>query len=307
MSEEKGKENSRAPMCTCRILAAIVSVAAFQVSSYTGADAQRVKDPSPHSEALLIPEVYSVLPGQAFAVGLKISLDPGWHSYWLNPGDAGQPTRIQWDIPAGYRAGELQWPFPQIVEESTVVSYGYNDELMLLTEITPPKFLSIGQTVRFAAVAHWLVCNNICLPATADLDFEIQISDQAASPTPRWREAFEKTRRNLPIVADSWRMSVSRSDGGFVLHIFPERGILTAFDRSFFFVSERGVLAHGAPQDVSYADGGVRISLVRSPYAREEPERLSGVLVLPELIRVDKSTTRAFAIDVAVPAESNER
>jgi thiol:disulfide interchange protein DsbD len=275
-------------------------VAALQVFPPHELAAQRNEDPSPHSDAVLIPEVPSVRPGEAFTVGLKISLDPGWHSYWLNPGDAGQPAGIVWDIPAGYRVSELQWPFPQKVEESTVVTYGYHDEVMLLATITPPRFLSIGQTVKFAAVAHWLVCNNICLPAKADLEFEIQISDQAVTPNPRWRESFEETRRNLPTIANTWDMAASRADDGFVLRITPERSLFSAFDGAFFFVSERGVLAHGAPQRTVHTGESLSISLVRSPYARGEPERLTGVLVMPELVQLESGATRAVVVDVPV-------
>jgi thiol:disulfide interchange protein DsbD len=187
------------------------------------------------------------------------------------------------------------------------VSYGYDDEVMLLTEITPPRFLTLGQTVKFEAEAHWLGCEDICLPAMAELEFEIQISDEASAPSPQWREAFADTRRSLPVVAESWVMSATRFDEGFILEILTAHSAQPSFDGAFFYACERGVIAHGAQQKVTKADGGVRISLLRSPYARGETTRLRGVLVMPDAVEVGSVRARAVVVDVAVSGGSNSK
>ncbi len=281
--------------------------AALQLSFVACPAAQQVEDPSPHSAAELIPEGRSVRPGDPFTVALRLTLDPGWHSYWLNPGDAGQPAAIDWDLPAGYSAGELQWPFPQMVEESTVVSYGYEDEVMLLTEITPPQSQAFGQTVRFAAEARWLVCANICLPAKANLELEVQIGEETAAPNARWQAAFSATRSSLPVVAETWAMSAFRSDDGFLLQIAPEHSPPPSFEGAFFFASDRGIVDHGAEQRVSRADGAVRLSLLRSRFARDEPARLKGVLVMPDPVELGIGQARAVAVDVPITGEPRDR
>lgn len=300
MSNKKSTNKARTRLLYGSALTVSTASIALQLMPLAGLSAQRDDDPSPHSDAELISEVAATRPGEPFTVALRISLDPGWHSYWQNPGDAGQPASIEWRIPAGYRAGAIEWPYPHKVEESTVVSYGYDDEVMLLTQIMPPRFLTIGQTVKFAARAHWLVCNNICLPATAALEFEIEISEQAVPPTPRWRGAFEETRRRLPVSVSTWEMSASRTAEGFTLEIVPDGVPPSSFDGAFFYVSERGVLAHGAPQVVSLANGRVSLSLTRSPYARTEPDRLVGVLVMPVSVELEEGMTRAIVVDVPV-------
>jgi len=264
------------------------------------------EDLSPHSDAEMISEVSSARPGEPFCVGLRLTLDPGWHSYWLNPGDAGQPAAIEWDLPAGYRAGEIQWPFPHKVEESSVVSYGYDNEVMLLTEITPPRSLTDEQTVSISALAHWLVCKDICLPAEADLEFEIRISDEPSLPDPQWIEAFAETRERLPAVASGWAMSATRDREGFVLEVNLDGPIPQSIEGAFFFASERGVLDHGAYQRVARGDGRFSISLTRSKYARAEPKRLKGVLAMPEEITLGRVSTRAIAVDVSVVGEQRD-
>lgn len=284
-----------------------LSVAALQLFSVACNTAQQAEDLSPHSAAELIPEDRSVRAGEPFTVALRLTLDPGWHSYWLNPGDAGQPAAIDWDLPAGYSAGELQWPFPRMVEESTVVSYGYEDEVMLLTEFTPPHTQPIGNTVRFAAEARWLVCANICLPAMANLEFEVQIGEETAAPNVRWQAAFAATRSSLPVVAESWAMSAFRTDDGFFLQIVPANSLPPSFEGAFFFASDRGVVDHGAEQRVSRGDGAVRLSLVRSRFARGEPARLKGVLVMPDPVELGLGQARAVAVDVAVSSDASDR
>jgi DsbC/DsbD-like thiol-disulfide interchange protein len=275
-------------------------VTALQLISVGGLSCQPAEDPSPHSSAELISEVQSIRPGEPFTVALRITLDPGWHSYWLNPGDAGQPAAIDWKIPAGFRAGEIQWPYPRTVEESTVVSYGYEDEVVLLTEILPPRFMTTGQTARFAAEARWLVCDNICLPASADLEVEVTLTDEPPVPAPRRVSMFAEARSRLPIRVDLLEMSASLDDESIVLQIIATDDPGGSFDGAHFFASERGVISHAAPQIVVQEDGIVRITLRKSQFLREPLDRLTGVLVLPDALNLETGTTRALAVDAAV-------
>ena len=281
-------------------------VMASQVALLACSVDSQVEDLSPHSSAELIAEFPSVQPGEPFTVGLRISLDPGWHSYWLNPGDAGQPATIIWDMPAGYRAGEIQWPLPEMVEESSLVSYGYEEEVLLLTEIVPPQSLVTGQRETFFIEAHWLVCNNICLPASASLELEVQISDRASAPNRRWRELFSETRRKMPVVAEGWAMTATRIEVGFTLDLVPAQVPHSSISGAFFFASERGVLEHGAPQSISGEESRVRLTLMRSRYARGEPDRLKGVLVMSDEVDIGTGKARAVSVDVEISGEPNE-
>jgi thiol:disulfide interchange protein DsbD len=189
-----------------------------------------------------------------------------------------------------------------MVEESTVVSYGYEDEVMLLTEILPPRFMTVGQTVRFAAEARWLVCKNICLPASADLEFELRLTDEPPVPSARWESMFAETRSRLPIRADGLEMSASLNDDSIVLQINSTYVSGLSFEDAHFFASEPGVIAHGAPQFVTQEKGNVRIVLRKSQFLRPTLVRLTGVLVLSDLVDLEAGRTRALAVDAAVAA-----
>jgi hypothetical protein len=99
--------------------------------------AQLQQDPSPHSDAQLVAELAAIRPGEAFTVALRLTMDAGWRSYWRNPGDAGGETVIEWTLPEGFAAGEIQWPHPRRIEAPPLASYGYDDEVLLLVEILP--------------------------------------------------------------------------------------------------------------------------------------------------------------------------
>src|SRR4028118_2315268 len=96
---------------------------------------QGQKDTSPHSEAALIAETTSIQPGVPFTVALRLKMDEHWHSYWRNPGDSGTPIGITWNLPPGFKAGPIQWPHPQRIALPPLVSYGYENEVWLLTQI----------------------------------------------------------------------------------------------------------------------------------------------------------------------------
>src|SRR5512134_2110213 len=92
-----------------------------------------------HVEAQLLAERESAQAGKPAAVGLKLRMAEHWHTYWKNPGDSGLPTRIQWVLPEGWKAGDIQWPYPKPLPVGPLMNYGYEDEVVLLSELTPAE------------------------------------------------------------------------------------------------------------------------------------------------------------------------
>ncbi len=172
-------------------------------------------DPSPHSEAVLISETESIRPGEPFTVGLHLTLDPEWHSYWKNPGDSGEATSITWRLPEGFDAGEIQWPVPEAISFPPLVSYGYFDEVLLLVEITPPRSIAPGDTVRLEGRADWLVCIEDCFPAEAQLKLPLPVLDAPPRPDPRTAGLFEVARARLPAPGAGWE-SFARANERFL-------------------------------------------------------------------------------------------
>ena len=151
-----------------------------------------------HTAIRLLSSVTTVKPGSTFAVGLLMQMDPGWHTYWKNSGEAGLPTRIRWRLPKGFSAGEIQWPLPHKYNETgEVLTYGYVDENMLLVNITAPSSLPVPSTVRIGADVEWLECEKICVPGSGAA--ELRLPASAHDPGRDNIPAFEKYGREVPV------------------------------------------------------------------------------------------------------------
>src|SRR5688572_22284336 len=101
--------------------------------------------------------------GKSFTAALRLKSIPHWHTYWRNPGDSGQPTTIQWKLPPGWEAGPIQWPAPNRLPAGPLMNFGYEGEVLLLTDISVPKDAKASDSL--SAEAAWLVCSaERCVP-----------------------------------------------------------------------------------------------------------------------------------------------
>src|SRR5256885_13468273 len=146
-------------------------------------------------KAELVADTKAIVPGKSFTVGLLLRMAPGWHTYWKFSGDAGLPSEIKWNLPDGWKVGDIQWPIPlKTTDPGDIQTYGYQDEVLLMQEITPPASIN-DSTVKLAADATWLVCEKICIPGNASLQLELPKSTMGA---PANTEIFAHYRRLLP-------------------------------------------------------------------------------------------------------------
>src|SRR3954465_12754846 len=105
-----------------------------------------------HVQASLVAADASVQPGKSLTVALRFVHDPHWHTYWVFPG-TGLPTSIKWTLPAGWQAGDIQWPAPHVLKDSkgNIVGNGYEGELFLPVTITAPADAKPGESVTLNA------------------------------------------------------------------------------------------------------------------------------------------------------------
>jgi thiol:disulfide interchange protein len=146
-------------------------------------------------KASLLADASAIVPGKPFNVGLLLRMAPGWHTYWKYSGDAGLPTEIKWNLPPGWKVGEIQWPIPfKTIDPGDIQTYGYQDEVLLIQEITAPAKIG-SNPVKLSAQTDWLVCEKICIPGGSTLTFELPISTSAE---PKNTDLFARYRRLLP-------------------------------------------------------------------------------------------------------------
>lgn len=127
----------------------------------------------------------SVRPGAPFLVLVRLAMDDGWHVYAPEPGDAGLPTTVSWELPEGFSAGPITWPGPRRFEENGLVTRGYEGELLLVAEIMPSASLAPGSTIAVRARVGWLACRSECIPGAAVLEAAAPVLDADPVPDPR--------------------------------------------------------------------------------------------------------------------------
>jgi thiol:disulfide interchange protein DsbD len=158
----------------------------------------------------------SAVAGKPFTLGVRVKIEPKWHIYWANPGEAGEATRVDFTLPPGFTVGPLQYPTPRRIEsEGPVISHGYEDEVLLLATVTPPATLKTGTLVAFAAHVAWMACDKTCLPGEGQASLTLPV---AASADAANAALFEAWRAQLPAsrhdVADVKMSGTVRPDGG---------------------------------------------------------------------------------------------
>ena len=213
-----------------------------------------------HVEAELVTEKAAAQPGKPTTVGLKLRMSDQWHTYWKNPGDSGLPTRIQWILPEGWKAGEIQWPYPRPLPVGPLMNYGYEDEVVLLTELTAPASAKPG-SYAVKAKADWLVCKDVCIPEKGELDLVLPVAAGEPASNPRFQAHIERARNMLPVDAPGWKFDSAIAGGKLVVRLAPPAGAAAIPVKIAFFPEREQLIEPAAPQRVTRDGNGVRIEM----------------------------------------------
>lgn len=212
-------------------------------------------------------------------VMIRFDIEPGWHIYWKNPGDSGEPTSIRWTLPEGWKAGELKFPTPKAFDTGGIINYGYENNVTLVTDLYLPSGLTPG---KIQGEALYLICKEACIPGSRK--FTVDLSAPPAAPA-----AGEAALAALP-----------KPFAGKISSAYREGNLALTFEgmeveKAYFFADGQSVVDHSAPQRLERAPGGYRLLVPLSPYTKERPEKVTGVLALTNT----NQPTRGFAIETA--------
>ena len=231
--------------------------------------------------ARLLSEMRQVAPGETVQLALVFDIRPGWHTYWKNPGDSGQPPRIHWHLPEGVSAGPIRWLHPELIRVGPLANYGYADRALHLIDVTIPVEWEPGRPVDLSAETSWLVCEEHCIPESGTLALRIATGERSGPPDPAVASIFASARDGLPVPLPS--DAVMRTDAaGLTLDLggldLPGAGEI---DRVWFFAAEWGLIEHAAEQPWRMSDG--RLTLDLAPGDLVGRVAADGVLVVESL------------------------
>jgi DsbC/DsbD-like thiol-disulfide interchange protein len=230
--------------------------------------------PAQHARVELIADKASIKAGNDVLLGVRYILDPGWHLYWINPGDSGQPPSFDWKLPSGFVAGDTKWPRPERLSSSQLVDYGYKDNVLFIVPVHASQTLNSGTTVPIALNAKWLICREICIPDRAELHLSLPLSTGTPQRSPS-AELFAHTRALLPKPAPkNWKTFVQSRKEDFVLIVSAGKPLSGAS----FFPRDPGQIENASPQKAVTTPTGVRITLKKSDVLTKPISALRGLL-----------------------------
>jgi len=245
-------------------------------------------------KARLVSEVRSVGPGQSFNVALVLDIRDGWHTYWRNPGDSGQATKIAWELPPGFKAGDIEWPSPHRFELPPLVNYGYAKQAVHIVNVTAPAALATGADVLLHAKVSWLVCADLCIPENAELQLRVPATAGPGAIDADSAALFAAARSELPAPAPA---SSARIAGDrLVIQLGADWGATLGQIKSLsFFPYDDGVIEYAAPQTLTRGKDGLELA-IKLGYQPPSSGPVHGLLLVSQ---ADGEHTTTVPLEIA--------
>jgi DsbC/DsbD-like thiol-disulfide interchange protein/cytochrome c biogenesis protein CcdA len=206
--------------------------------------------------------------GGEIELAIVMHTKPGWHGYWLNPGDAGLPMDVKWQLPPGWSVGELRYPVPTRLTISGLMNYVYEKDYAVLVQLKAPANASGEAQIR--AEAHWLACTDkICVPESGELSLDLPVGSGIPN-----RAAFDAWRTALPRpLASAAHFEVA----GNAIRVGIPLPRDVKVEKPYFFPSVDGPVDYAGEQHFSRKDD---LLIAELPRRNGDPAQLSGVLSL---------------------------
>jgi thiol:disulfide interchange protein DsbD len=195
---------------------------------------------TPHVRAELIAHAPDgISPGAPVWVGLQITHQPEWHTYWKNAGDSGLPTEFSWTLPPGISHADIAWPVPRKIPIGSFANYGYEGTVLLPVQLdVAPDFkpavpLAGPAEVDVRLKASWLVCSKECIPEEGEFRLKVPVQGTTAIHKDEFEAAWAAQPAQLAksgeitIAGDRLNVRIEglpTSARGRTLEFFPETG-----------------------------------------------------------------------------------
>ena len=257
-----------------------------------------------HTQVKLLLSADTARPGDTIWAGVDMKMEPGWHTYWKNPGEAGMATKIEWQLPPGVTAGKTQWPLPEKLPPAEVTTYGYNDEVMLIVPLTLATNLPAGP-IDLKAKVSWLECKESCIPGSGNVEATLNIGNETKDSADRpkillWQHKHVPTR--IPSVGSElpfrvwWEKSANDDTRPLIIEGPANKDRLDASPLIDFFPDASDQFEiQGTTENVPAGESNVHLRKLVKKFEGDWPKSVSGVVV----VRVD-GMPRGFQVKLPV-------
>lgn len=211
-------------------------------------------------------------------LGVLIELEKGWHIYWRNSGDSGMPTIIEFELPEGVTAGEIIWPSPKAFEYEGLASYGYDNKVLLLSDLTVPESYK-QKKLPITVNVKSLICKDVCIPynSTTSIEIDLNKNFNAAKEVSM---LFTKTKTTLPVTNHIIQVAVLPFEDYVVLSFNSPQVAFNEIQKVYFLPYENGIFKNTIEQRFNISEEAIELDLEYDHFKTTEFTQLFGILVL---------------------------
>lgn len=226
-------------------------------------------------KAELIAESEGAAPGSTLQVGILLKHKPEWHTYWKTTGDTGYPTAAEWTLPEGWVAGEILWPAPKVFKIGDFINYGYEGDVLLPVRISVPTNVETGSTYPIKTTVSWLMCQDQCVPGSAQLTLDIPVV--AAPAATAHSDLFTQNEAKLPTPLAGVSARTDSASKLIELSIpVEDRNRLKHLDDAYVFIEGIETIHYDVPQNIHRSEDGFKVYLRANTL--KAGDTLSGVI-----------------------------
>lgn len=237
-------------------------------------------EPDHYVDVRILPEHDPVKAGDTVTLAIEHTIYPHWHLYWINPGDSGLPIRIKWTLPEGFEIGDIIWPVPDKIFVDPLANYGYQNHVTLLQKLKVPDTLPEGSQTLHAKI-DMLVCKDICVPETAELDLTL---NNPAQPQTDNGNLIKEAQEKLPLPLQG-TFTFGENEKKLVMRLKPEDPSFlqnVQLETAEFFPEEWGLINHFPQPRTAIEDGTLVIRHERGDVPVDKLESLKGLLTFKD-------------------------
>lgn len=252
----------------------------------------------------MVAEETSIQAAKPFWVALHLNIQPGWHTYWKNPGMTGMACNIQWKLSEGLEVNKVLWPTPKRYVEDSISYFGYEKEAIVLVEMMPTKSLSadLNKPLSIQATVEWVACNvEACLPGESSGSIELPITPKDPLIVDAEAPLFALARQNMP--SGDWKTRAAYVEPNLIAltvippaQMEPWEGLMADF-----FPEQKDLELKDERQTVEVLSSKeLRLLIPYNSAEAKEKDSLNGIVVFAE--SGSPSEHRA-AIAINIPVE----
>lgn len=228
----------------------------------------------------------------------EYSMRDGWHIYWVNPGDAGLATEIDWNLPSTYGDVYYQYSIPNKYVSSDIGDYGYKPKAKIISSFRLPKVLPKDTIINLTITAKWLRCREICVPGADTLNIQININEEKSMKAKTKFNLDKLLQSEFPYDSDNWLVHFNRTDSSVLFTVSPKNGDMMSISKIEFYPETEGIFSNHQKQVLSKINNEFVLEVKLDPFRFAEPTHFRGIFVADKPWEENKSRAINYFIHI---------